>query len=163
VKDSASPACLEDEPKGTGGRRHLGQPEIAETVDQRTKLEPPVIPANLQAYLIAARPSLITAGREIILQFQFITSRSFARAIRGSDSPSELDILSDRNTMRCAFTPWVFSLGGFAMGAAQKGLARLVVVTIGLLGGSFEIWAEDTAPTISRPEASCNDDAVREW
>jgi hypothetical protein len=48
------------------------------------------------------------------------------------------------------------------MGAAQKGLARLVIVTIGLLGGSFEIWAEDTAPTFSRPEASCNDDAVRE-
>jgi hypothetical protein len=48
------------------------------------------------------------------------------------------------------------------MGAARKALPRLVVVTIGALGGSFEIWAEDTAPTISRPEASCNDDAVRE-
>jgi hypothetical protein len=43
-----------------------------------------------------------------------------------------------------------------------KGLAIATVVTSGLLGGSFKIWAEEAAPTISLSDASCNDDAVRE-
>jgi hypothetical protein len=46
-----------------------------------------------------------------------------------------------------------------AMRRFTKGLAMAIVVTVGLLGGSFEIWAEEAAPTIY---ASCNDDAVRE-
>jgi hypothetical protein len=43
-----------------------------------------------------------------------------------------------------------------------KGLAIAAIVTIGLPGESFEVWAEETAPTISQTNASCNDDAVRE-
>jgi hypothetical protein len=43
-----------------------------------------------------------------------------------------------------------------------KRLAIATVVTSGLLGGSFKIWAEEAAPTISQSDASCNDDAVRE-
>jgi hypothetical protein len=43
-----------------------------------------------------------------------------------------------------------------------KGLAIATVVASGLVGGSFEIWAEETPPTISLSDASCNDDAVRE-
>jgi hypothetical protein len=43
-----------------------------------------------------------------------------------------------------------------------KGLAIATVVTTGLLGGSFKIWAQEAAPTISQSDASCNDDAVRE-
>jgi hypothetical protein len=43
-----------------------------------------------------------------------------------------------------------------------KRLAIAAVVTIGLLGGSFETWAEEPAPTLSQSDASCNDDAVRE-
>jgi hypothetical protein len=42
-----------------------------------------------------------------------------------------------------------------------KRLATAAAVAVGLLGGSFEIWAEETAPTISQTDASCNDDAVR--
>jgi hypothetical protein len=42
-----------------------------------------------------------------------------------------------------------------------RGSAIAAVVAIGLLGGSFKIWAEETAPTISLSDASCNDDAVR--
>jgi hypothetical protein len=49
-----------------------------------------------------------------------------------------------------------------AMRRFTKGLAVAIVVTIGLLGESFEIWAEEAAPTISQSDASCNDDAVRE-
>jgi hypothetical protein len=55
---------------------------------------------------------------------------------------------------------WVFR-GDLAMGHVTKGFAIVVVVTTGLLGGSFEIWAEEAAPTISQSDASCNDDAVR--
>jgi hypothetical protein len=44
----------------------------------------------------------------------------------------------------------------------RKGLAIAAIVTIGLLGESFEVWAEETVPTISQTYASCNDDAVRE-
>ena len=47
------------------------------------------------------------------------------------------------------------------MGRVTKGL-RSWFSLHGLLGGSFEIWAEETAPTSSQSEASCNDDAVRE-
>ena len=43
-----------------------------------------------------------------------------------------------------------------------QGIAIAAIVTIGLLGGSFDIWAEETVPTISQTYASCNDDAVRE-
>jgi hypothetical protein len=43
-----------------------------------------------------------------------------------------------------------------------KRLAITTLVTIGLLGESFEICAEETAPTISQSDASCNDDAVKE-
>jgi hypothetical protein len=42
-----------------------------------------------------------------------------------------------------------------------KGLAIATVVTIGLLGGSFKIWAEETAPMLSQSDPSCNDDAVK--
>jgi hypothetical protein len=43
-----------------------------------------------------------------------------------------------------------------------KRLAVAAVVTIGLLGGSFDSWAEEPAPTLSQSDASCNNDAVRE-
>jgi hypothetical protein len=48
-----------------------------------------------------------------------------------------------------------------AMGRFAKSLATAAVGIIGLLGGSFEIWAEGTASTSSRSQASCNDDEVR--
>jgi hypothetical protein len=51
---------------------------------------------------------------------------------------------------------------GFAMRHFTKGLAIAAIVTIGLPGESFEVWAEETVPTISQTYASCNDDAVRE-
>ena len=44
----------------------------------------------------------------------------------------------------------------------RKGLAIAAIVTIGLLGESFEVWAEETVPTISQTYASCNDEGVRE-
>ena len=47
------------------------------------------------------------------------------------------------------------------MWCSSKGLEIGVLVTIGLLGGSSKIWAEEAAPTISQSDASCNDDAVR--
>jgi hypothetical protein len=43
-----------------------------------------------------------------------------------------------------------------------KGIAIAAIVTIGPPGESFEVWAEEAAPTISQTYASCNDDAVRE-
>jgi hypothetical protein len=43
-----------------------------------------------------------------------------------------------------------------------RGLAIAAIVTIGLPGESFDVWAEETVPTISQTYASCNDDAVRE-
>ena len=42
-----------------------------------------------------------------------------------------------------------------------KGLVITAVGTMGLLGGAFQIWAEEIAPAISEPEPSCNDDVVR--
>jgi hypothetical protein len=42
-----------------------------------------------------------------------------------------------------------------------KWLTMAVVVTIGLLIGSFEIRAEETASPVSKSQVSCNDDAVR--
>jgi hypothetical protein len=43
-----------------------------------------------------------------------------------------------------------------------KRLAIAAVISIGLLGESFDSWAEEPAPTLSRSDASCNNDAVRE-
>jgi hypothetical protein len=42
-----------------------------------------------------------------------------------------------------------------------KWLAMAVVVTIGLLTGSFETRAEETESPVSQSQVSCNDDAVR--
>jgi hypothetical protein len=39
--------------------------------------------------------------------------------------------------------------------------AIAAVVTIWLLGGSFENRAEEASPTISQSQASCNDEAVK--
>jgi len=64
--------------------------------------------------------------------------------------------------MRCEKRTMRGPPGRLAMRCFTKRLAIATVVTIGLLGGSFEICAEETAPTISLSDASCNDDAVRE-
>jgi hypothetical protein len=48
------------------------------------------------------------------------------------------------------------------MGRFTKKLSIAAVTTLGLLGGLFETWAEEPAPTLSQSDASCNNDAVRE-